>query len=83
MLAVECQSRALEVLDWGSRAWKDIPASDRGCIFERTFIRGVRRLHITAIHEVGCLCTLLPASELVCFSFWPGSSKTVSILEIS
>jgi hypothetical protein len=53
MLAVESQSRVLEVLDWGSRVWKDIPTSDRGCIFERTFIRGIRRLHVMAIHEVG------------------------------
>lgn len=52
MLAVKYQSHALEVLDWGSHAWKGVPTTDRGCIFEYTFIRGVRRLQVMAIHEV-------------------------------
>lgn len=49
---VEFLGFALEVLDWGSRAWKDVPKDDRGAIFERTFIRGVRSLHINALMEV-------------------------------
>lgn len=51
-VAVEYHTRALEVLEWGSRLWKDVAPDDRGCIFERTFIRGVRRLQLTSIHEV-------------------------------
>jgi len=83
MLAVEYQSRVLEVLDWGSRVWKDIPTSDRGCVFERSFIRGIRRLHVMAIHGVGLQSALIPAFELLPFSFWPGKSKTVPILKKS
>ena len=49
---VEFLGYALEVLDWGSRVWKDVPKDDRGAIFERTFIRGVRSLHIRALMEV-------------------------------
>jgi hypothetical protein len=49
---VEFLGYALEVLDWGSRVWKDVPKDDRGAIFERTFIRGVRSLHIRALVEV-------------------------------
>ena len=60
ILAVKYQSRALEVLDWGSRSWKAVSTADRGCIFEHTFIRGVRRLHVMAIHEVSWHLTLVP-----------------------
>lgn len=52
MLGVEYHSRAVEVLDWGSHVWQDVPIEDRGCVFERTFVRGEKRLHIMAIHEV-------------------------------
>jgi hypothetical protein len=52
MLAVEYHSRAVEVLDWGSHVWQDVPTEDRGCVFERTFVRGEKRLYIMAIHEV-------------------------------
>jgi hypothetical protein len=49
---VEFLGYALEVLDWGSRVWKDVPKDDCGAIFQRTFIRGVRSLHIRALMEV-------------------------------
>ncbi|KDQ56989.1 hypothetical protein JAAARDRAFT_194178 [Jaapia argillacea MUCL 33604] len=37
---------ALEVLDWGRKAWKDVPSEDRGAIFESSVARGVRVLHM-------------------------------------
>lgn len=43
---------ALEILDWGSVAWKNVPKDDRGAIFEPTFIRGVRCLHIEMLMQV-------------------------------
>jgi len=43
---VEFLRRALDVLEWGSREWKDVPYSDCGVVFELTFIRGVRRLYL-------------------------------------
>ena len=45
-------SNALEVLDWGSRTWKNIADEDRGAIFKSTFIRGVRSLHVSAFMKV-------------------------------
>jgi len=48
---VEFLGYALEVLDWGRRAWKNVPKDDRGVIFEKTFIRGVKCLHINALMQ--------------------------------
>ena len=48
---VEFLSRALEVLEWGQEAWRDVPTADRGCIFEHTFIRGVRSMHLEALMD--------------------------------
>jgi stress-induced-phosphoprotein 1 len=45
-------SNALEVLDWGSRTWKNIADEDRGAIFKSTFVRGVRSLHISAFMKL-------------------------------
>lgn len=49
---VEFLGYALEVLDWGRLAWKNVSKDDRGAIFEHTFVRGVRSLHITALMQV-------------------------------
>ncbi|KAG5653892.1 hypothetical protein H0H81_009484 [Sphagnurus paluster] len=42
---------ALDVLQWGSRLWKDVPREERGTIFDPTFIRGVKRLHMNILME--------------------------------
>ncbi|KAG6874372.1 hypothetical protein C0995_015108 [Termitomyces sp. Mi166 len=44
-------SDALQVLEWGSRLWKNVPKSDRGAIFEPSFIRGVKRLYCNFLQE--------------------------------
>ncbi len=49
---VEFLSRALDILEWGRERWADVPRSDRGSIFEITFIRGVRNMHLHAMMEV-------------------------------
>lgn len=51
-VTVEWLGRALEVLDWGKRAWKNVSRTNRGVIFDSTFIRGVRSLHLDALMEV-------------------------------
>ncbi len=56
--AVEFYSRSLEVLKWGQRAWRNVPKEKRGVIFEDTFIRGVRVLHLNAYLKVRVLCFL-------------------------
>jgi hypothetical protein len=51
-LTVEFLSRAIEVLNWGRIAWKNVSRDDRGAIFEDTFVRGVRAMHMNAFMEV-------------------------------
>ncbi|KIK02047.1 hypothetical protein K443DRAFT_6459 [Laccaria amethystina LaAM-08-1] len=41
----------LEILEWGRRIWSDISKEDRGVVFELSFVRGVKRLYLTALHE--------------------------------
>src|ERR1700683_373815 len=50
--AVELYRRAVEILQWGQRKWKDVPSDDKGSIFEPTYIRGVKRFYMTALMEV-------------------------------
>ena len=52
----EFYRNAVEVLEWGARVWKDVPKSDRGAIFEPSFIRGVKRLHLKSQMKV---CVLM------------------------
>ncbi|KAJ7580088.1 hypothetical protein C8J56DRAFT_867365 [Mycena floridula] len=49
---VEYLSRAFEVLNWGRTVWKSVPSTDRGVIFDLTFVRGVHSLYLTALLEV-------------------------------
>ncbi|KAF4612295.1 hypothetical protein D9613_004070 [Agrocybe pediades] len=51
LVALEYYSQALEVLEWGHRKWEDVPTSDRGVVFESTFIRGVKHLRLAALFE--------------------------------
>lgn len=44
--AHEFLSRAIEVIEWGRTVWKDVPTEERGAIFEATFLRSVRALHL-------------------------------------
>ncbi|EDR15295.1 uncharacterized protein LACBIDRAFT_301385 [Laccaria bicolor S238N-H82] len=45
-----------EILEWGRRIWSDISKTDRGVVFELSFVRGVKRLYLTALHEVIIPC---------------------------
>jgi hypothetical protein len=48
----EAMRKAITVLMWGARTWKDVLKEDRGAIFEPTFIFAARKLYLTAIIEV-------------------------------
>ncbi|KNZ76343.1 hypothetical protein J132_10622 [Termitomyces sp. J132] len=49
--STEFFSDALRILEWGARIWKNVPTSDRGVIFEPSFIRGVKRLYLNLLQE--------------------------------
>ncbi|EIN10949.1 hypothetical protein PUNSTDRAFT_133010 [Punctularia strigosozonata HHB-11173 SS5] len=57
---VEFYSKVLHVLEWGQRTWKNVPPTDRGTIFDHTFVRGVRDLHLEAYMQA---CNLDPKSN--------------------
>lgn len=54
LAAFEFFSRAVDVLEWGCRIWNDVSVEHRGVVFELSFIRGVRRLQLSCMHEVSC-----------------------------
>jgi hypothetical protein len=62
---IEFLRRALDVLEWGSREWKDVPNSERGVIFERSFIRGVRRNYLDELMKVGAYLHSCTSSLLI------------------
>ncbi|KAF8215757.1 hypothetical protein K438DRAFT_1704627 [Mycena galopus ATCC 62051] len=46
---VEFYKRALDVLEWGRQTYPNVASEDRGVVFEASFVRGVRRLYISAV----------------------------------
>lgn len=60
--ALEYYSQALDILQWGRSIWGDVPRETRGTMFDVTFIRGVRRLFLSAFVEVrrdlACKCNI-------------------------
>lgn len=51
-MAVELCSQTLQVLEWGLQLWMNVPKESRGVIFERGFIRTIRRLKLEARMKV-------------------------------
>ncbi|KAG2035797.1 hypothetical protein BDR03DRAFT_983442 [Suillus americanus] len=43
---VEYYRRAIDLIEWGRTTWKDVPKSDRGVVFEHSFLIGVRSLYL-------------------------------------
>ncbi|KAL6307637.1 TPR-like protein [Sparassis latifolia] len=46
--ALSLYKSAISILEWGAKTWKYARTADRGVIFEKTFIRGVKRLRMEA-----------------------------------
>lgn len=42
----------VDVLEWGATTWHDVPTSDRGVIFLKTFVRAIRRIRLEAYLSV-------------------------------
>lgn len=43
---VEYYRQALDLVEWGRTIWKDVPKSNRGAIFEHSFLIGIRSLYL-------------------------------------
>ena len=50
--AHEALTRALEFLEWGRKEFANVHKDDRGAVFERSWIRGVKRQHLMLMHGV-------------------------------
>lgn len=60
---MEYYSRITDVLEWGARIWANVDVVERGVVFEKTFIRGVNRMKLSAMYTVSllfCACRSLP-----------------------
>ncbi|KAG1733916.1 uncharacterized protein EDB91DRAFT_1148001 [Suillus paluster] len=44
---VQFLKRAVDLLEWGRNIWKNVTHTDRGAIFQDTFVRGVRSMHLS------------------------------------
>ncbi len=42
----------VEVLEWGASTWHDVPNSERGYIFQKTFVRAIKRIRMAAYLSV-------------------------------
>ncbi|OBZ78588.1 Small glutamine-rich tetratricopeptide repeat-containing protein beta [Grifola frondosa] len=50
--AIQFYDHAISILEWERRKWHDVPMSDRGVIFEKTFIRCVKRMRMEAYRNL-------------------------------
>ena len=50
--ALDFYTSAIEVLSWGIDLWKDVPNSEKGSIFQPSFLRGVKCLRLDAMLQV-------------------------------
>ena len=48
----EFYRHAIDIIEWGRSAWKGISKDDQGAIFEETFLRGLRSMHLEALRQV-------------------------------
>lgn len=53
-------SRIVDIHYWGCRFWSNVLKEDRGIIFGLTFVRGVKRTRLSALHAVGRFTPLFP-----------------------
>lgn len=49
---IEFSRRAVELIEWGRETWPNVSKDERGSTFERTFLRGVKNMYITALGQV-------------------------------
>ncbi|KAM5536003.1 hypothetical protein V8D89_010261 [Ganoderma adspersum] len=47
-VAMQYYNSIVDVLEWGATTWHDVPTSDRGVIFLKTFVRAIRRIRLEA-----------------------------------
>jgi stress-induced-phosphoprotein 1 len=61
----EFYRRAIDIVEWGRSVWKGVSIRERGSIFEETFLRGLRGMHLDALMQVRTFSALNFDSELI------------------
>ncbi len=51
-VALQYYNSIVDVLEWGAKTWHDVPTSDRGVIFLKTFVRAIKRIRLEAYLSV-------------------------------
>ncbi|KAG2346573.1 hypothetical protein BDR05DRAFT_959508 [Suillus weaverae] len=51
-VGIQFLKQAIDLLEWGRNVWKNVKKTDRGTIFEDTFLRGVRSMHLEMFMDV-------------------------------
>ena len=66
-VAMQYYNSIVDVLEWGATTWHDVPTSDRGVIFLKTFVRAIRRIRLEAYLSVGFVIVdvRIPVTELI------------------
>ena len=58
----------VDVLEWGATTWHDVPTSDRGVIFLKTFVRAIKRIRLEAYLSVRFFPiadVMIPVTDLI------------------
>lgn len=65
-VALQYYNSIVDVLEWGATTWHDVPTSDRGVIFLKTFVRAIRRIRLEAYLSVrfAIADVLIPMTDL-------------------
>jgi hypothetical protein len=53
-VGIQFLKRAVDLLEWGRNIWKNVSNEDRGTIFQDTFLRSVRGMHLKMFMDVRC-----------------------------
>lgn len=51
-VGIQFLKRAVDLLEWGQNIWKNVTRTDRGMIFQDTFLRSVRSMHLRMFMDV-------------------------------
>ena len=73
----------VDVLEWGASTWHDVPTSDRGVIFLKTFVRAIKRIRMEAYLSVRLGVVLFSDGRLTLWRLqgingvrrWPGQRE--------
>jgi hypothetical protein len=61
----EFYRRAIDIVEWGRLVWQGVSNEDRGTIFEETFLRGLRLMHLEALRQVRTFSVLSFDRQLI------------------